>query len=66
MGDLGFMGTKIRYNGEMVEAVKIFIGANLGADPKLADLLHKGVPISELVDVLEPLLLEQFGAKVRE
>ena len=65
MGDLGFMGTKIRYNGEMVEAVKIFIGANLGADPKLADLLHKGVPISGLVDVLEPLLLEQFGAKVR-
>lgn len=65
MGELGFMGTKLRHNGEMVEAVKIFLGGDLGAEPKLADLHNKGVPLTELAEVLEPLLIEHFGAVVR-
>jgi ferredoxin-nitrite reductase len=47
----------------MVEAVKIYLGGSMAADPKLAELHHKGVPLDELPDVLENLLVERFGAK---
>ena len=63
MGEIGFMGAKARKNGEMVEAVKIYLGGSMAADPKLAELHHKGVPLDELPDVLENLLVERFGAK---
>jgi ferredoxin-nitrite reductase len=63
MGEIGFMGAKARKNGEMVEAVKIFLGGSMAADPKLAELHHKGVPLDELPDVLESLLVDRFGAK---
>ena len=65
MGEIGLMGAKARHDGEMVEAVKIFLGGSLGSDPKLAELHHKGVPLSELTDVLEALLVERFGARLR-
>jgi ferredoxin-nitrite reductase len=38
----------------------------MGVEPKLAELHEKGVPLSDLADVLEQLLLEQFGARRRE
>ena len=63
MGEIGFMGAKARKNGEMVEAVKIYLGGSMAADPKLAELHHKGVPLDELPDVLENLLVDRFGAK---
>jgi len=63
MGEIGFMGAKARKNGEMVEAVKIYLGGSMAADPKLAELHHKGVPLDELPDVLESLLVDRFGAK---
>ena len=63
MGEIGFMGAKARKNGEMVEAVKIYLGGSMAADPKLAELHHKGVPLDELPEVLESLLVERFGAK---
>jgi ferredoxin-nitrite reductase len=47
----------------MVEAVKIFLGGDMGADPKLAELHDKGVPLTLLPDVLEQLLVERFGAR---
>ena len=50
----------------MVEAAKIFLGGSMGAEPKLAELHEKAVPLSDLADVLELLLLEQFGARRRE
>jgi ferredoxin-nitrite reductase len=49
-----------------VEAVKIFLGGDMGADPKLAVLHDKGVPLSQLDDVLERLLIERFGARRRQ
>jgi ferredoxin-nitrite reductase len=66
MGEIGLMGAKARYEGQMVEAVKIFLGGDMGADPKLAELHHKGVPLAQLPDVLEDLLVERFGARRRE
>ena len=65
MGEIGLMGAKAREGGQMVEAVKIFLGGSMGADPRLAELHHKGVPLSALPDVLEELLVERFGARRR-
>jgi ferrochelatase len=55
MGEIGLMGAKARHEGQMVEAVKIFLGGDMGADPKLAELHDKGVPLTLLPDVLEQL-----------
>ena len=66
LGQIGLMGAKARQDGVMVEAAKIFLGGSMGAEPKLAELHEKGVPLSDLADVLEQLLLEQFGARRRE
>jgi ferredoxin-nitrite reductase len=49
----------------MVEAAKIYVGGSMGAEPRLAELQEKGVPLSELPDVLEALLVERFGARRR-
>jgi ferredoxin-nitrite reductase len=65
MGQIGLMGAKARLNGEMVEAAKLFLGGSMGADPRLAELHHKGVPLSDLTDTLETLLVERFGARRR-
>jgi ferredoxin-nitrite reductase len=65
MGQIGLMGAKTRKDGEMVEAAKIFLGGSMDGDPKLAELHDKGVPLSELSDVLEQLLVERFGARRR-
>ena len=66
MGQIGLMGAKARKDGEMVEAAKLFLGGSMGDEPKLAELHHKGVPLSDLPDVLEELLVEHFGARRRE
>ncbi len=65
MGEIGLMGAKTRFEGQMVEAAKIFVGGDMGSDPRLAELHDKGVPLSQLADVLEDLLVERFGARRR-
>jgi ferredoxin-nitrite reductase len=65
MGQIGLMGAKTRVDGQMVEAAKIFLGGSMEASPKLAALHDKGVPLNELPDVLEGLLVEHFGARRR-
>jgi len=65
MGEIGLMGAKARHEGQMVEAAKIFLGGSMGAEPKLADLHDKGVPLTQLADALEHLLVERFGARRR-
>ena len=65
IGEIGLMGAKARHAGQMVEAVKLYLGGDMGADPKLADLHDKGVPLVQLVPVLETLLVERFGARRR-
>ena len=66
MGQIGLMGAKARKDGQMVEAAKIFLGGSMDADPRLAELHNKGVPLSDLPDVLEELLVERFGARRRQ
>lgn len=65
MGQIGLMGAKARQDGQMVEAAKIYLGGSMGPEPKLAELHHKGVPLSELADALEALLVEHHGARRR-
>jgi ferredoxin-nitrite reductase len=65
MGQIGLMGAKARLDGQMVEAAKLFLGGSMGAEPRLAELHHKGVPLADLTDVLESLLVEHFGARRR-
>jgi len=60
------MGAKARKDGQMVEAAKIFLGGAMDAEPKLAALHDKGVPLTDLPDVLEQLLVERFGARRRD
>jgi ferredoxin-nitrite reductase len=66
MGQIGLLGAKALKDGEMVEAAKLFLGGSMGAEPKLAELHHKGVPLSDLPDVLEQLFVEHFGARRRQ
>jgi ferredoxin-nitrite reductase len=65
MGQIGLMGAKARQDGQMVEAAKIFLGGSMGTDPRLAALHHKGVPLGELTNALESLLVEHYGARRR-
>lgn len=65
MGEIGLMGAKVRKEGQMVEAVKIFLGGEMGDDPRLGSLHEKGVALSDLPEVLETLLVERFGARRR-
>ena len=65
MGEIGLMGAKARHEGQMVEAAKLFLGGSMGAEPKLAELHDKGVPLSGLADALETLLVERYGARRR-
>jgi ferredoxin-nitrite reductase len=66
MGQIGLMGAKARKDGQMVEAARIFLGGTMDAEPKLAELHDKGVPLTDLADALEQLLLERFGARRRD
>ena len=65
MGEIGLMGAKARHEGQMVEAAKVFVGGDMGSDPRLAELHDKGVPLSQLADALEELLVVRFGARRR-
>jgi ferredoxin-nitrite reductase len=65
MGEIGLLGAKAREGGQMVEAAKVYLGGSMGATPQLAELHHKGVPLSSLIDALEDLLVEHHGAKRR-
>lgn len=66
MGQIGLMGAKARKDGQMVEAARIFLGGTMDAEPRLAELHDKGVPLTDLADALEQLLLERFGARRRD
>jgi ferredoxin-nitrite reductase len=66
IGDIGLIGTKAKYNGQTVDGVNILLGGKVGKGSKLAELIHEKVPCEELPNVLKSLLMEHFGAEVRE
>jgi ferredoxin-nitrite reductase len=62
VADIGLMGAKGRKDGKTVDAVDIFMGGTVGKDAKLGEKVMKGIPLSDLDNVLIDLLTEKFGA----
>jgi ferredoxin-nitrite reductase len=56
------MGTKARKNGKTVEGVDIYMGGKVGKDAHLGECVQKGVPCEDLVEVLQGILIKDFGA----
>lgn len=56
VADVGLLGKKAKVNGQVVEAVDIFVGGRSGPDPKLAVKIMEDVPCDKLAGVLEGLL----------
>ncbi|MBH8552908.1 ferredoxin--nitrite reductase [Nostocaceae cyanobacterium CENA357] len=66
VADIGLMGTKTRKNGKTVEGVDIYMGGKVGKDAHLGTCVTKGIPCEDLQSVLRQLLIENFGARLRE
>ena len=56
VADIGFQGVKTKVDGEVVEAVNIFVGGKSGPAARLAEPIMQNVPVKELPQVLETLL----------
>lgn len=66
VADIGLMGTKARKNGKPVEGVDIYMGGKVGKDAHLGTCVTKGIPCDDLQPVLRDLLIERFGAKLKQ
>ncbi len=66
VADIGLMGTAARKEGKAVEGVDIYMGGEVGKDAKLGECVRKGIPCQDLQPVLVELLMEHFGAKLRD
>jgi ferredoxin-nitrite reductase len=66
VADIGLMGTKARKNGEMVEAVDVWMGGKVGKDAHLGSLVMEKIPCDDLKPLLRELLMEHFGASPRQ
>jgi ferredoxin-nitrite reductase len=55
VADIGLLGRNVRVNGEVIDAVDVFVGGRSGPEPKRAIPLLEGVPCDELPQVLERL-----------
>lgn len=66
VADIGLMGTKVRKNGKAVEGVDIFMGGKVGKDAHLGSCVIKGIACDDLQPVLRNLLMENFGAKLKQ
>jgi len=62
VADIGLMGTKGRKNGQVVEAVDIWMEGKVGHEAELGKRVMKGIPCDDLKPVLRDLLIEHFGA----
>jgi NAD(P)H-dependent nitrite reductase large subunit len=56
VADIGLLGKNIRVNGELVEAVDVFVGGSSGPHPKAGTRVLEDVPCDELPMVLERLV----------
>jgi ferredoxin-nitrite reductase len=66
VADIGLMGTKARKNGKPVEGVDIYMGGKVGKEAHLGTCVTKGIPCEDLQPVLREMLIEHFGARLRE
>ena len=66
VADIGFIGTKTRKDDRTVEAVDIWMGGKVGKDAHLGKEVMKRVACEDLKSVVRDLLVEHFGAKIKE
>jgi ferredoxin-nitrite reductase len=65
-GDIGLMGTKAKKNGKVVEGVNLFTGGKVGKNAKLGEVKEKSIPCEDLKPILRDLLINDFGATLKE
>src|SRR5437870_3367954 len=63
LADIGFEGTKVRVNNQVVEAVDVWVGGRSGPEPRPGQRIMENVPLSDLPEVLE--YLARFFPKQR-
>ncbi|MGH7230545.1 MAG: ferredoxin--nitrite reductase [Nitrospiraceae bacterium] len=56
VADIGLLGKKIKVQGQVVEAVDVYVGGRSGPDPKPAVKLLEDVPCDKLASVLEGVI----------
>ena len=56
VADIGLLGKKAKVNGQVVDAVDVYVGGRSGPDPKLAVKILEDVPCDKLPSVLEGLV----------
>ncbi|MBD2304318.1 ferredoxin--nitrite reductase [Chroococcidiopsis sp. FACHB-1243] len=66
VADIGFIGTKTRKDDRTVEAVDIWMGGKVGKDAHLGKEVMKRVACEDLKSVVRDLLVEHFGAEIKE
>ena len=66
VADIGFMGTKVRKDGKTVEGVDIYMGGKVGKDAQLGSCVTKGIACVDLKPFVRNLLIENFGAELKE
>lgn len=66
VADIGLLGKNIRVNGEVVDAVDVFVGGRSGPDAQHGKKLLEDVPCEELPRVLERLIpyLSRTAARI--
>jgi ferredoxin-nitrite reductase len=65
VADIGLMGSKVKKNGQMVDGVDLYMGGKVGKDAQLGTCVRKGIPCDELLDILQQILIQDFGAQLR-
>ena len=65
VGDIGLMGAPAKKDGKAVEGVRIFLGGEIGENPKLATEFEKAIPADDAVPVLSQILIDHFGARAK-
>ncbi len=66
VADIGLMGTKVRKNGKTLEGVDIYMGGTVGKDAHLGSCVMKSIPCEDLKPILQDLLIQRFGAQLKE
>ena len=56
VADIGLLGKRIKYKGQVVDGVDVFVGGRAGPDPKLAVKIMENVPCDLLPGVLEQII----------
>jgi ferredoxin-nitrite reductase len=54
--DIGLLGKNVRVNGEVVEAVDVFVGGRSGPNAKAGAKVLEDIPCTELPEVLERMI----------